>query len=122
MANSQLLTLLERTPISDEDRYNVTVIFRALSESRQKHILDHWEIYAARLVAEREKLDQEQEKMLMEALKQVNTLLDEAIIRNEEKESEKKNQTEQIRNELETTVAYNQMQQMKKIREIARNH
>lgn len=121
MTNSQLLTLLARTPISDEDRYNVTVIFHALSESRQEHILDHWEFYASRLVAERENLDNEQERMLLDALRQANTLLDEAIIRNEEKESLRKNQTRQVREELEATAAYNQMKQMKKIREIAKS-
>lgn len=120
--NTQLLTLLERTPVSAEDRYNITVIFSALSEERQKHILDHWEQYASRIIALREGLDAKQEKELIEALKQANTLLDQAILKEQEQAATKIRKQQQIREELESTVAYSQMRKMQKIREIAHRH
>jgi len=121
MPNSQLLTLLARTPLSEEDKYNVTVIFGALSEERQCQILENWETCAARLIAERERLDREQESELMKALAHVNTLFDEAIAREKEQETAKQKKKRQIREELEATAAYNQMKQMQKIRRIAQS-
>lgn len=120
MENTQLLTLLSRTPLTEEDRYNVTVIFRALSEDRQKHILDHWESYAARLIIERERLDKEYHDELLSTLYHANTLLDEAILRKAEKEAFEAQKRQEIREDLEATAAYNQMRQMQRIRDIAR--
>ncbi len=119
--NSQLATLLSRTPLSEEDRYNVAVIFGALSEERQCYILENWEMCALRLIRERERLNQEQEKELIQALSRANTLMDEAIARQELKEQKKQEQKQHTREELEATTAYNQMKQMNKIRAIARS-
>lgn len=122
MTNTQLLTLLERTPISEEDRHNVAVIFSALSYERQMTILDKWELYASRIIALRESLDRKQELALIDALKQTNTLLDQAILKEQEQKEQKKHQAQKIREELESTVAYAQMQKAHAIRKIAQKH
>lgn len=122
MDNTQLLTLLSRTPLTEEDRYNVMVIFRAIGEERQQHILEQWEHYAARLIVERERLDKEYHDELLATLRQANTLLDEAMARKQEKDAYEASKRKKIREDLEATAAYNQMRQMRRIRDIARTH
>jgi hypothetical protein len=119
MKNFQLQILLERTPLSDADRHNILVIFSALSRGRQQHILDNWEVYIWKIIEARQKLDEEQRIELIETLKQANTLLDETIQRQKEKEAYRHHKQQEIRKELESTVAYEQLQRLKKIKEVS---
>ena len=119
MKNFRLQILLERTPISDADRHNILVIFNALSFRRQQEILDNWDAYSLKIIEARKRLDEEQRIELIETLKQANTLLDEAIIRQQEREEYKQNKQREIRKELESTVAYGHMQKLKKIKEVS---
>jgi hypothetical protein len=48
-------------------------------------------------------------------------LLDEAIIRESEKEHQKNEQKKQVRAELESTVAYDQMQRLRRTRELLKS-
>jgi len=119
MKNFRLQILLERTPISDADKHNILVIFNALSLRRQQEILDNWDEYSLKIIEARKRLDEEQRIELIETLKQANTLLDEAIIRQQEREEYKQNKQREIRKELESTVAYEQLQKLKKIKEVS---
>ena len=110
MTNSQLRTLLDRAPLCDEDKHNVFVIFRALPDERKIHILNHWEIYVAKLILERHKRNAEDEKELLATLKQMDTLLDEAIARQNEKNQQKRQMKKIIREELDSAVQYENMQ------------
>jgi hypothetical protein len=120
MKNFRLQILLERTPISDADKHNILVIFNALSLRRQQEILDNWDEYSLKIIEARKRLDEEQRIELIETLKQANTLLDEAIIRQQEREEYKQSKQREIRKELESTVAYEQLQKLKKIKEVSR--
>jgi len=95
------------------------VIFNALSLRRQQEILDNWDEYSLKIIEARKRLDEEQRIELIETLKQANTLLDEAIIRQQEREEYKQNKQREIRKELESTVAYEQLQKLKKIKEVS---
>jgi hypothetical protein len=120
MKNFRLQILLERTPLTEADKYNIALIFSALSFSRQQHILDNWGIFAERFITERKRLDEEQRIALIETLKQANTLLDEAILREKEKQQYKEKKKQETRQELESTVAYGQMQQLRKVKELSK--
>jgi len=72
-----------------------------------------------RIMEARKRLDEEQRIELIETLKQANTLLDEAIIRQQEREEYKQTKQREIRKELESTVAYGQLQKLKKIKEVS---
>ena len=104
MKNFRLQILLERTPISDADRHNILVIFNALSFRRQQEILDNWDAYSLKIIEARKRLDEEQRIELIETLKQANTLLDEAIIRQQEREEYKQNKQREIRKERKITI------------------
>lgn len=120
MVNFKLQILLERTPLKEEDKHNISVIFSALSLERQAHILDHWETYIAKIIQARTTIEERQAQEFLSGLNTINTLLDEAIIREREKEAYKAHKKAEIRAELESTVAYGQMQKLKKIKEVSK--
>lgn len=120
MKNFRLQILLERAPLTEEDKHNISIIFDALSFSRQQHILDHWDECMHKLICMRKELDDAYLKEAIDTLKQANTLLDEAIVREQEKEAYKEHKKQEIRHELENTVAYGQLQKLKKIKEISK--
>ena len=45
MDNYKFLSLLESTPITPEDKYNLSTIFNVLSDTRKQDIIDHWDVY-----------------------------------------------------------------------------
>jgi hypothetical protein len=119
MKNFRLRILLEKTPLTEEDKYNISIIFEALSHSRQQQILDNWEIYLTRIITLRTDVDREYVEEAIGTLRQINTLLDEAMIREQEKNTYKEHKKQQVRAELQSTIAYGQMQQLKRIKEIS---
>ncbi len=120
MKNFRLRILLERTPLTEEDKYNVGIIFEALSFSRQQSILDNWDTYLGRILTLKKQVDTEYLEEAVSTLKNINTLLDEAMIREGEKENYKAHKKQEIRAELESTIAYGQMQKLKRIKEVSK--
>lgn len=121
MKNFRLQILLERTPLSEHDKHNIRVIFEALSHERQQYILDHWQEYITKIIEARYQIDEENKKIILEALDKIDTYLDEARIKQAESERHKNMNKEQTRQELHSTVAYGQLQKLKKIKEVAYN-
>ncbi len=119
MVNFKLQILLERTPLRDEDKHNISVIFSALSIERQSAVLDNWEHYIGKIIKARKEIEERQAREFLEWLNTINTLLDEAMIREQEKETYKQHKKEEIRAELASTVAYGQMQKLKRIKEVS---
>ncbi len=118
--NFRLVTLLERAPLPEEVKHNIVVIFSALSFERQRHILDHWDIYLLRFIEVREEVEEQVAREFLEGLRVIDTLLDEALIREREKSVIKAENRRSTREQLEGTVAYEQMQKLRKIKEMTR--
>ena len=118
MQNTRLQLLLERSPITDEDRQNISRIFAVLSSERQAHIISDWDGYITRFIAIRNQLQEEEARRFLSGLQVIDTLLDEAIAREHEQEDKKNANKQQIRAELESTIAYDQMQRLRKIKEL----
>lgn len=106
MKNFRLQILLDNIPLNNEDKYNICIIFEALSFSRQQEILDNWDWYIEQFLQVRKSLDECYIQETIDTLRQANYLLDEALIREQEKESYKAYKKQKIRQELESTVAY----------------
>ncbi len=120
MKNFRLQILLDNIPLNNEDKYNICIIFEALSFSRQQEILDNWDWYIEQFLQVRKSLDECYIQDTIDTLRQANYLLDEALIREQEKESYKAYKKQKIRQELESTVAYWQLQKLKRIKEISK--
>ncbi|MBC7498593.1 hypothetical protein H7170_03015 [Candidatus Gracilibacteria bacterium] len=118
MQNTRLQLLLERAPITDEDRHNISRIFVVLSSERQTALISDWDGYIIRFVAIRNQLLEEEARRFLSGLQAIDILLDEAIAREGEKQREKDQNKKQVRRELEATVAYDQMQRLRRVKEI----
>lgn len=121
MKNTQLAKLLARTPLSEEDIYNVTVIFGALPEERQIHILNHWEKYVARLIAERKQLDEKQEKEILMLLEQAETILDATKAKEKEQKIAQENAQKRMQREFEDALHFEENKKRNKLKGIAKN-
>ncbi len=115
MQNTRLQLLLERAPITDEDRHNISRIFVVLSSSRQTELLTNWDAYIIRFVSIRDQLVEQEARRFLSGLQAIDILLDEAIARESEKQSLKVEQRQQVRAELDAAMVYDQAQKMRHI-------
>jgi hypothetical protein len=120
--NTRLQLLLERAPITDEDRHNIARIFQVLSTSRQSELLADWDGYITRFVAIRNQLQEEEARRFLSGLQAIDILIEEATLRENEKETQKNEQKKQVRAELESTVAYDQMRRLQQTRNLLQAH
>lgn len=118
MQNTRLQLLLERAPITDEDRHNISRIFSILSSERQSQIISDWDGYIIRFVSIRNQLIEEEARRFLSGLQAIDVLLDEAILREDEKQYQKNENKKQIRAELESTIAYDQMQRLRRTKDL----
>lgn len=118
MQNTRLQLLLERAPITDEDRHNISRIFAVLSTERQMALISDWDGYITRFVAIRDQLLEQEARRFLSGLQAIDILLDEAIAREAEKQAEKDHNKKQVRRELESTVAYDQMQRLRRVKDL----
>lgn len=121
MQNTRLQLLLERSPISDEDRHNIFRIFSILSCERQSQILSNWDEYIIRFISIRNQLQEEEARRFLSGIHAIDIILDEALAREAEKQEEKNRHKKQTRANLESTIAYNQMQKLRQLREIQKH-
>jgi hypothetical protein len=115
MQNTRLQLLLERAPITDEDRHNISRIFAVLSESRQIELLSNWDDYIIRFVTIRDQILEQEARRFLSGLQAIDVLLDEAIAREAEKQSLKAEHRNQVRANLEAAMVYDQVQKSRKI-------
>ena len=115
MQNTRLQLLLERAPITDEDRHNISRIFAVLSHSRQIELLSDWDGYIARFVAIRDQLIESEARRFLSGLQSIDILLDEAIAREAEKQSIKTEHRNQVRAELDAAMIYDEVQKSRNI-------
>lgn len=120
--NTRLQLLLERAPITDEDRHNIARIFSILSASRQSELLADWDGYITRFVAIRNQLQEAEARRFLSGLQAIDILIEEATLRENEKETQKNEQKKQVRAELESTVAYDQMRRLQHTRDLLQAH
>jgi HD-like signal output (HDOD) protein len=118
MQNTRLQLLLERAPITDEDRHNISRIFAILSPERQSQLISDWDGYITRFVAIRNQLQEEEARRFLSGLQAIDVLLDEAMLRESEREYQKNENKKQIRAELESTLAYDQMQRLRRTKDL----
>lgn len=119
MGNIRLQTLLARSPLSDEDRHNITVIFDALTESKQHHILENWDAYIIEMVMVRKEIDAANRALLEEATEMIDTLKDAKNAHEADMLLAKFKKQKQTRLELENVHKYNQADKLNLIRSIA---
>lgn len=119
MGNARLHTLLERSPLSAEDRHNIMVIFSALTHDRQHHILENWDIYIVEMIMVRKEIDSANRSLLEEAIEMIDTLKDAKNAQEAEMLLSKFKKQKQTRLDLESVNKYHQASKLNLIRSIA---
>jgi hypothetical protein len=119
MGNVRLRTLLERSPLSAEDRHNIGVIFEALTSDRQHHILENWDVYIVEMVMVRKEVDSANRALLEEAVEMIDTLKDAKNAHEAEMLLDKFRKQKQTRLELDSVNKYHQANKLNLIRSIA---
>lgn len=66
MQNTRLQLLLERAPITDEDRHNISRIFSVLSLEKQENIISNWDAYIVKFVSVKQCLQEEECRRFLE--------------------------------------------------------
>ncbi len=115
MDNYRLKVLLETSWLSAEVKYNVTNIFNSLTDEKKVEIIDRWENFFFPRILKLQKLSEEEIKQaVIESLKQINNVIDEALLRekNEKEKLEKQRKLEETNN-----VQTEQILQQKKVLE-----
>ena len=84
MSNSRFTELLDASPLSPEDKYNLGVIFDALRDERKIDIIDHWPLYLEKIVLIQHLAEEEKKRQVKLAFKKISALIDEAYLRDQE--------------------------------------
>jgi hypothetical protein len=119
MDNYKFTTLLEATPISEEDRYNLATIFRALSDMRKQDIIDHWDVYLSRILEIHNKGEVEKKVLIASTFQHINTLIDEAYMREQERKKLSQLEAKQREKEMLSMMKYNQDKRLKMIKNLS---
>ncbi len=119
MGNVRLQTLLGRSPLSEEDRHNIMVIFDAIHPHKQQHIIENWDIYIVEMVMARKEVDSANRALLEEAIEIIDTLKDATNAQEAEMRLEKFKKQKQTRLDLESVHKYHQANTLNLIRSIA---
>lgn len=118
MDNYKFTSLLEATPISDEDKYNLATIFRALGDLRKQDIIDHWDIYLARILEIHNKGETEKKMLITTTFQHINKLIDEAYIREQESKEKKKRESKKREADILASMQYEQERRMKLLKHL----
>lgn len=119
MGNARLTTLLERSPLSQEDRHNIATIFHALTPEKQYYILDNWDTYIIEMVMVRKEIDQSNRALLDEAASILDTLKDAKNAGEAERKIAEFRRQKQVRMELDAVQKYHNANKFKLIKSIA---
>lgn len=119
MDNYKFTSLLEATPISPEDKYNLSTIFRALGDMRKQDIIDHWDIYLARILEIHNKGESEKKLLIATTFEHINKLIDEAYVREQERKLSKKAEAKQREEDMIASMQYNQEKRLQMIKNLS---
>lgn len=115
MDNYRLKILLETSGFSNEVKYNVMIIFNSLTSDKKVEIIDRWEKFFFPRILKLQKLSEEEIKQaVIESLKQINNVIDEALLR---EKTEKAKIEKQIQLEETDNIQTEKILQQKRVLE-----
>lgn len=110
---------MQASPLSQEDRHNIEIIFNTLNTEKQLHILSNWEIYLEKILTVRGQAEAERKKSIKHAFDRINTLIDDAYLRDQEAKKQQALAQAQRQEEYQSSLKYDQMrrnQELEKMR------
>lgn len=116
MENFKFSSLLAATPLSEEDKYNLTVIFGALWPIRQLDIIDHWWWYLDRILQIHGKAQEERNRQIQETFTKINQMIDDAYLKEQEKKKQEAQEKSRKDADMIAAMEYDQKRKIADIR------
>lgn len=106
MPNSRFTELLDASPLSSEEKYNLGVIFDVLRDERKLDIIDHWDKYLEQIVRIQDLAEAEKKRLIQETFEKINHLIDEAYLRDQERKQRVEAERQQAESDRLAAVDY----------------
>lgn len=106
MPNSRFTELLDASPLSSEERYNLGVIFDVLRDERKIDIIDHWDKYLEQIVRIQDLAEAEKRRQIELTFQKINHLIDEAYLRDQERKRQEAEKAKQIESDRLAAANY----------------
>ena len=75
MVNYKFTSLLEKTPLTNEDKYNLSVIFVAMKPERQLDIIEYWPTYLDKIIQLHTEAEAQKKSQLQETFSKINQII-----------------------------------------------
>ncbi len=117
MSNYKFSSLLAATPLSEEDKYNLSVIFAAMNPERQLDIIENWTSYLNKILLIHGKAENERKEQIQATFAKINQLIDDAYIKEQiKKQNEAREKSENDANMI-AAMEYDQKRAIANIRQ-----
>jgi len=120
MDNYKFTSLLAQTSLSTAEKYNLTVIFNTLADSRKLEIIENWRVYYDRILSVHTVAEDEKEENIRITFAKINSLIDEALLRDEARKREEAKQEAKKEEERRSAETYDMQRRMEQLRNIGR--
>lgn len=116
MENYKFTSLLAATPLSDEDKYNLALIFSRLRPDRQIDIMDHWDQYLDRILLIHTKAEDERKRQIQETFARINAMIDDAYQKEQVRKQQESIEQAKKDADMNAAIEYDQKRKLEAIR------
>lgn len=120
MDNYKFTSLLAQTSLSNAEKYNLTIIFNTLTDNRKLEIIENWRVYYDKILSIHTVAEKEKTENIRITFAKINSLIDEALLREEARKREEGRQEAKKEEERKTAGEYDQQRRMEQLRNIGR--
>lgn len=117
MDNFKFSSLLAATPLSIEDKSNLSTIFDAMKPERQLDIIENWWGYLDKILQIHGIAENERKKQIQETFTRINQIIDNGYLREQEKIKIEKIKKIQSDNDAIAVMDYDQKRKIATIRQ-----
>ncbi len=118
MDNYKFTSLLAQTSLSIAEKYNLTVIFNTLTDNRKIEIIDNWRVYYDKILSIHTAAEEEKAENIRITFAKINSLIDEALLRDEARKQEEAKKRRQQEEELKAAEMYDAQRRLEQLRNI----
>jgi hypothetical protein len=120
MDNYKFTSLLAQTSLSTAEKYNLSIIFNTLTDSRKIEIIDNWRVYYDKILSIHNTAEEEKAENIRVTFTKINNLIDEAIQRDQARKNEEAKAEKQREEDRKNAESYDMQRRLEQLRNIGR--
>lgn len=120
MDNYKFTSFLAQTNLSTAEKYNLTIIFNTLTDSRKLEIIENWRVYYDKILSIHNTAEEEKAENIRVTFAKINSLIDEALLRDEARKKAEASQDIQREEERRSAEMFDAQRRMEQLRNIGR--